>query len=31
MTWELLLVIVVIAMVAGFGFAYVRSRKPGGG
>jgi Tfp pilus assembly protein FimT len=31
MTWELLLVIVVIAMIAGLGFAYVRSRTPGGG
>ena len=31
MTWEPLLVVVVIGIVAGLGFAYVRSRKPGAG
>ena len=31
MTGELLVVGVLIAVIAGLGFAYVRSRKPGGG
>jgi hypothetical protein len=31
MTWELLAAIVVIAVIAALVFAYVRSRKPGGG
>jgi hypothetical protein len=31
MTWELLGIFVVIAVIAAFGFAYMRSRRPGGG
>ena len=31
MTWELLVVGVLIALIVGIALAYVRSRKPGGG
>jgi hypothetical protein len=31
MTWELLGVLVVIGVIAGLAFAYLRSKKPGGG